>query len=236
MGILIHTHELCKNYRVGQHQVPALRRVSLAVRQGEMVALMGPSGSGKSTFLHLVGCLDRPSSGSYWFEGVPVFDLSNDSLARIRRRHIGFIFQNFNLLPRLSALENVELPLRYSGVAGKQSRARGRAALERVGLDGRLHHRACTLSGGEQQRVAIARSLVNEPELILADEPTGSLDSRSGREILLLLKALNANGITVLLVTHDPKVADHAERLVRLQDGRVASNYRTRREKTAAET
>jgi putative ABC transport system ATP-binding protein len=189
-----------------------------------MVAVMGPSGSGKSTLLHLLGCLDRPSAGDYWFCGQRVADLADDALARVRNRHIGFVFQNFYLLPRATALENAALPLLYAGLTGRERRDKAEAALERVGLGHRLRHRATTLSGGEQQRVAIARGLVNDPSLILADEPTGALDSAMGSEILDLLESLNAGGITVLIVTHDPQVAGRARRLIRALDGRVASD------------
>lgn len=221
---IIRTHGLSKDYQVGVRRIGALESVSLTVETGEMVAVTGPSGSGKSTLLHLLGCLDRPSSGAYWFQGRPVAGLEDDALARVRSRHIGFVFQNFNLLPRASALENAELPLIYAGFSAQARRAKGRAALERVGLEHRLHQAASTLSGGEQQRVAIARGLVNEPALILADEPTGALDSSTGQEILALLSALNATGITILIVTHDLSVAAHARRQIHVLDGRVASD------------
>jgi len=224
MDPIIRTEGLRKKYRVGRQEVHALKGVSLTVQAGEMVAVMGPSGSGKSTLLHVLGCLDRPSYGAYWFRGRPVADLVDDTLARVRNRHIGFVFQRFNLLPRATALENTELPLIYAGLPRRVRRARGEAALSRVGLGRRLHHTASTLSGGEQQRVAIARGLVNEPELILADEPTGALDTGTGCEILELLKALNATGITVLIVTHDTSVAAYSKRLVQVLDGRVASD------------
>ena len=215
---------LRKDYRVGGRPVPALKGVSLTVEPGELVAVMGPSGSGKSTLLHLLGCLDRPSAGEYRFQGRSVAGLGDNALARVRNRHIGFVFQSFNLLPRTTALENAALPLLYAGVASRERRDRAEAALAHVGLGDRLHHRASTLSGGEQQRVAIARGLVNDPTLILADEPTGALDSATGREILTLLESLNAAGITVLIVTHDPAVAGRARRLIRVLDGKVASD------------
>ena len=224
MEPIIRVHGLCKDYRVGGRAVRALDNVSLTLVQGEMAAVMGPSGSGKSTLLHLLGCLDRPSAGDYWFRGRPVAELGDAALARVRNRHIGFVFQSFNLLPRATALENAALPLLYAGLTGRERRHRAEGALARVGLGDRLHHRAITLSGGEQQRVAIARGLVNDPTLILADEPTGALDSATGSEILDLLAALNAEGITVLLVTHDPRVARRARRLIRVLDGRIASD------------
>ena len=224
MDPIIQTQDLSKDYSVERRPVRALDRVSLTVDAGEMVAVMGPSGSGKSTLLHLLGCLDRPSTGAYWFRSGNVGELSDEALTRLRRRHIGFVFQSFNLLPRSSALENVELPLIYAGLPRRRRRTKARAALERVGLQQRMDHTASTLSGGEQQRVAIARGLVNDPALILADEPTGALDSATGRSILGLLKSLNATGITVLIVTHDPSVAGYAPRLVRMLDGRVASD------------
>lgn len=224
MDPIIRTQGLTKDYLVGRQRIRALDRVTLAVDPGEMVAVMGPSGSGKSTLLHLLGCLDRASGGAYWFQAEDVAGLSDDALTRLRRRHIGFVFQSFNLLPRANALENVALPLIYAGFSRRVGREKGRAALERVGLGGRMLQPASTLSGGEQQRVAIARGLVNEPALILADEPTGALDSTTGRGVLELLKSLNATGITVLIVTHDPSVASYAPRLVQMLDGRVASD------------
>jgi len=221
---IIQTRGLAKDYRLGGQAIRALDGVTMTVEAGEMVAVMGPSGSGKSTLLHLLGCLDRPSAGDYWFRGRSVADLADDELARVRNRHIGFVFQNFNLLPRATALENAALPLLYGALKGRERRDRAEAALARVGLGDRLHHSASTLSGGEQQRVAIARGLVNEPTLILADEPTGALDSATGQEILVLLESLNAAGITVLIVTHDPLVAARARRLVRVMDGLLVSD------------
>jgi putative ABC transport system ATP-binding protein len=215
---------LSKDYRLGGQAIRALDGVTMTVEASEMVAVMGPSGSGKSTLLHLLGCLDRPSAGDYRFRGRSVADLGDDELARVRNRHIGFVFQNFNLLPRATALENAALPLLYGALKGRERRDRAEAALARVGLGDRLHHSASTLSGGEQQRVAIARGLVNEPTLILADEPTGALDSATGQEILVLLESLNAAGITVLIVTHDPSVAARARRLVRVMDGLLVSD------------
>jgi putative ABC transport system ATP-binding protein len=236
MGFIIQTRGLAKDYWLGGQAIRALNGVTMTVESGEMVAVVGPSGSGKSTLLHLLGCLDRPSAGDYWFRGRSVADLGDDELAQVRNRHIGFVFQSFNLLPRATALENAALPLLYGGAVSRERRNRAEAALARVGLGGRLHHRASTLSGGEQQRVAIARGLVNDPTLILADEPTGALDSATGREILSLLESLNAAGITVLIVTHDPAVAERARRLIRVLDGKVASDEPMTRPASAERT
>lgn len=213
---------LTKIYPMGKWQVHALNGVSLRIAAGEVVAIMGPSGSGKSTLMNILGCLDRPSSGSYFLDGELVSSLRDDALARIRGRKVGFVFQSFNLLPRISALENVELPMRYVGNGGRTRRQRAQAALEAVGLGDRLHHKPTELSGGQQQRVAIARALVNDPAIILADEPTGALDTRSGREILDLLLQLNRErGTTIILVTHDPTVAGRAQRIITMCDGKV---------------
>jgi len=219
---LISVSELVKTYGRGQALVQALAGVSLEIAAGEFVAIMGPSGSGKTTFMNIIGCLDRPTRGTYLLRGEPVHSLSDDQLAHIRNRSIGFVFQNFNLLPNHTALQNVELPLLYAGITRRRERAQ--AALERVGLLDRAHHRPTELSGGQQQRVAIARALVCEPDILLADEPTGALDSRTGQEIMDLFCELNAQGLTVIVVTHDPRVAARARRIVEFLDGKVVSD------------
>ncbi len=215
---------LSKTYQMGKIEVPALSGVSLSVLGGEVLSIMGPSGSGKSTLMNLLGCLDRPTAGSYWLEDKLVSDLKDDDLAEIRGRRIGFIFQSFNLLGRQSALANVELPMRYSGVNGTR-RERAVAALEAVGLGDRMRHRPNELSGGQQQRVAIARALVNDPAIILADEPTGNLDSKSGEEVMRILLGLNHDrGTTLIFVTHDPEIARRTQRIIHLRDGRVEAD------------
>lgn len=219
-GIVIESKNLVKNYRMGKILVEALRGVSLEIQRGEVIAIMGPSGSGKSTLMNLLGCLDRPTSGEYILDGENVSRLSDNKLAVIRNRKVGFIFQSFNLLPRVTAMENVELPLRYSGV--NHHRQRAWQALEAVGLGDRVKHRPSELSGGQQQRVAIARALVNNPAIVMADEPTGNLDSKSGREIMDLLLSLNRERqMTVIIVTHDPSIASQTQRVIRLRDGLV---------------
>jgi putative ABC transport system ATP-binding protein len=224
---LIRTSGLTKVYRIGENSVNALAGVSIDIEQGEFVAVMGPSGSGKSTFMNLLGCLDRPTAGDYFLDGKRVSDLDGDALAAVRNRSIGFVFQTFNLLARTSAAENVALPLLYAGVAAPERRARALEMLDKVGLADRALHQPAQLSGGQQQRVAIARALVTKPRLILADEPTGALDSRTSLEILELLQSLNRQGMTVVLVTHEAEVARHARRVLHFLDGRVMSDERS---------
>jgi putative ABC transport system ATP-binding protein len=231
---LISTHDLVKVYAMGDTEVRALAGVTVDIAEGEMVAVMGPSGSGKSTFMNVVGCLDTPTSGTYWFDGEDVAGVSADALAAIRNRKIGFVFQQFNLLPRTGALENVALPLLYSGVPAHERRERAMRQLERVGLGSRAGHHPAQLSGGQQQRVAIARALVNQPRLILADEPTGALDSVTSVEVMALLQQLNAEGITVVLVTHEHDIAAFAGRAIHFRDGRVVRDERQRPQDAAA--
>jgi putative ABC transport system ATP-binding protein len=223
---LFELENVTRTYQVGDTQVHALRGVSLQVQRGDFVAIMGTSGSGKTTLMNVLGCLDRPSTGVYRLAGTDVGSLSRDALAELRNRTLGFVFQNFNLLSRTSALDNVELPLVYAGVPRKERKARARAALERVGLSHRLDHHPTQLSGGQQQRVAIARALCGEPKVILADEPTGNLDSRTGIEVMALLQELSAQGITIVLVTHEPDVAAYASRVVVVKDGKVRADRR----------
>jgi putative ABC transport system ATP-binding protein len=222
---MIHAEELMKVYQMGDTEVRALNGASFTINKGEMVAIMGPSGSGKSTLMSIIGCLDVPTGGSYVLDGVSVEKMSESELAEIRGRKIGFVFQQFNLLARTSALENVMLPLTYAGISGKQRHERAMKSLERVGLGERTYHAPNELSGGQQQRVAIARALVNEPAILLADEPTGALDSKTGVEIMDLFQSLHTDsGHTVILVTHDSYVARHAERIIKLSDGRIVSD------------
>jgi putative ABC transport system ATP-binding protein len=223
---LIAVRELVKTYRIGETEVRALDRVSLDIARGECVAIMGPSGSGKSTFMNMLGCLDVPDSGSYRLAGDEVAGLSDDALAAIRNRSVGFVFQQFNLLARTRALENVALPLLYAGIGRTERERRARECLEQVGLGERLEHTAAQLSGGQQQRVAIARALVNDPLLLLADEPTGALDTRTSLEVMALLQSLNRAGQTVVFVTHEAEVARFASRVVRFRDGRVERDER----------
>jgi putative ABC transport system ATP-binding protein len=223
---IIATEGVAKDYVLGPHVVHALRGVTVAVEAGEFVAVMGPSGSGKSTFMNLLGCLDTPTSGRYLLDGRDVAGLDRDELARMRNGKIGFVFQQFNLLPRTSALENVELPLLYSTLPVRDRRRRAREKLTAVGLAEREHHHPSQLSGGQQQRVAIARSLVNEPAVVLADEPTGNLDTRTSIEILALLQRLNRQGLTIVLVTHEPDIATYAGRVLVFRDGRLLSDER----------
>src|SRR4030081_1575657 len=226
-GIVIKTEELAKVYEMGAEQVHALRGVDVEIRKGEYVAIMGPSGSGKSTLMNLIGCLDSPSSGKYWLAGRLVSDLGDDDLAQIRNKEIGFVFQTFNLLPRATALHNVELPLIYAGLGARERRPTAARALERVGLGDRMTHKPNELSGGQRQRVAIARALVNDPSILLADEPTGNLDSKTGEEIMALLEDLYQRGHTIILVTHERDIATHARRTIRLRDGVVESDEQT---------
>jgi putative ABC transport system ATP-binding protein len=222
--LVIRTEGLKKEYVLGSETVRALRGVDLTVDRNEYVAIMGPSGSGKSTFMNLIGCLDTPTAGEYWLNGQPVASLNDDQLARIRNRDIGFVFQTFNLLPRATALHNVELPLIYGGVGSKERRGRAEGMLERVGLGDRMDHRPSELSGGQRQRVAIARALINVPALLLADEPTGNLDSQTSHEIMDLFDRLHDDGQTIVVVTHEHDIAERANRVVTLRDGVIASD------------
>jgi putative ABC transport system ATP-binding protein len=225
MQSMIQVRNLARTYHMGQIEVDALRGVTFTIQSGEFVAIMGPSGSGKSTLMNLLGCLDTPSAGQYLFGGMPVERLKKDQLAAVRNRKIGFVFQQFNLLPRNTALENVELPLLYQGeLHTKERRERVACALKAVGLEERMDHRPHELSGGQQQRVAIARALVTEPALLLADEPTGNLDSRASEDIMRLFSDLNAQGITVILVTHEQAIANYAHRILTIHDGLLASD------------
>jgi putative ABC transport system ATP-binding protein len=227
MSPLIALQDVYRVYQMGPVQVPALAGVSLEVEAGEFVAIVGPSGSGKSTMMHILGCLDRPTSGAYRLAGTDVATLDDDGLARLRSRTIGFVFQSYNLLPRTTALDNVATPLLFQGISRAERVRRASAALERLGLADRSHHEPTELSGGQQQRVAVARAIVTEPALILADEPTGNLDSRSGAEVMALLRELHASGRTIVLITHDAEVAASAERQIHLRDGIVWSDSRT---------
>ena len=223
---LIETRDLWKTYTMGGEQIHALHGVSMEIERGEYVAIMGPSGSGKSTFMNLVGCLDTPSKGSYLLNGHEVREMDDDELARIRNEEIGFVFQTFNLLPRATALHNVELPLVYAGVPGPLRRARALETLAHVELGDRVTHRPNQLSGGQRQRVAVARALVNNPSILLADEPTGNLDSKTSLEILALFERLHGMGNTIILITHEPEVSEYAHRVIHLRDGEIAEDVR----------
>ena len=223
---LIETRDLWKTYRMGSEQIHALQGVSMQIERGEYVAIMGPSGSGKSTLMNLIGCLDTPSQGSYLLNGHQVREMEDNELARIRNEEIGFVFQTFNLLPRATALHNVELPLVYGGVPGPTRRVRALEALNRVELSDRVTHKPSELSGGQRQRVAIARALVNNPSILLADEPTGNLDSKTGQEIMTLFERLHATGNTIVLITHEPEVAKFAHRAIHLRDGQIEQDVR----------
>jgi len=232
-GNVIVVEDLWRTYDMGlEQQVQALRGVSLSIRHNEYVAIMGPSGSGKSTLMNLIGCLDTPSKGKYWLNGQLVSELDDDQLARIRNKEIGFVFQTFNLLARATSLHNVELPLIYNGTPSAERLERARQALSNVGLDGRMNHKPNELSGGQRQRVAIARALVNRPSIILADEPTGNLDSKTGNEIMALFDTLHSKGNTIVLVTHEPDIAEFAHRIVHIRDGEIASDEPSKRVKT----
>src|SRR5438045_9446064 len=224
-GVVIKTEALAKVYEMGAEQVHALRGVDVEIRKGEYVAIMGPSGSGKSTLMNLIGCLDSPSSGKYWLAGRLVSDLDDDELAYIRNKEIDFVFQTFNLLPRATALHNVELPLIYNGTPAEERIEKSRKALKRVDLADRMHHKPNELSGGQRQRVAIARALVNNPSIVLADEPTGNLDSKTGEEIMALLEDLYQRGNTIILVTHERDIAMHARRTIHLRDGLIEADH-----------
>ena len=227
-GVVILTDELWKTYEMGTEQLHALRGVSMEIHKGEYVAIMGPSGSGKSTLMNLIGCLDTPTSGKYWLAGRLVSELDDDELAAIRNREIGFVFQTFNLLARATALHNVELPMIYNGTPAEERLDRAKKALAQVDLSDRMMHKPNELSGGQRQRVAIARALVNNPSILLADEPTGNLDSGTGEEIMALFARLHAGGNTIILVTHEPDIAAHAHRVIRVRDGKVEKDERTR--------
>jgi putative ABC transport system ATP-binding protein len=223
-ALIISMKNLGKTYKNGHIEVEALKNANINIDKKEFVAIMGPSGSGKSTLMNIIGCLDRSTKGEYWLDGVNISSLNEGELARIRNLKIGFVFQSFNLLPRITALQNVELPMIYAGVGSKERRRKATAALERVGLGERMHHKPNEMSGGQKQRVAIARALVNSPSIILADEPTGNLDSTSSEEIMAVFQDLNREGVTIVLVTHEPDIADHTKRVLRFRDGFLKSD------------
>ncbi|AYK09152.1 ABC transporter ATP-binding protein [Brevibacillus laterosporus] len=221
---VIRIADVKKKYVIGDQEIHALRGVNLSIEEGDFVAIMGPSGSGKSTMMNMIGCLDLPSSGTFYLDGYPVSEAEDEELAKIRNQKIGFVFQNFNLIPRTPAVENVELPLLYAGVDAKQRRQRAIDSLHRVGLGNRLYNKPNELSGGQQQRVSIARALVNEPVIILADEPTGALDTKTSQEIMGIFQQLNNEGKTVILVTHEPDIAEYAKRVIHFRDGQIVAN------------
>jgi putative ABC transport system ATP-binding protein len=223
---IIRTHNLQRHYRMGGETIHALSGVDLSIRRGEYVAIMGPSGSGKSTLMNMIGCLDTPDEGEYWLNGKLVSSMKERELARVRNKEVGFVFQTFNLLPRTNALHNVEMPLIYSGMRRKERLVRAKDALRRVGLGERMNHRPNEMSGGQRQRVAVARALVTEPSILLADEPTGNLDSTTSREIMALFDELHVSGHTIILITHEADIAGHAERIISLLDGAIAEDRR----------
>jgi putative ABC transport system ATP-binding protein len=224
----IRTHNLQRRYRMGDELIHALRGVDLTVQRGEYVAIMGPSGSGKSTLMNMIGCLDTPDEGEYWLNGKLVSSMNDRELARVRNKEVGFVFQTFNLLPRADALHNVELPLIYAGLKRKERIVRAKQSLERVGLGERMSHRPSEMSGGQRQRVAVARALVTDPSILLADEPTGNLDSATSRDIMALFEGLNAAGHTIVVVTHEADIAKHASRIITFRDGKVAEDVRNK--------
>lgn len=232
---MIQVFNLTKIYRTGAHPVTALKEVNLEVKAGEFVSIMGPSGSGKSTMMNLLGCLDTPTSGSYKLDGIEICTLDDTGMARVRNQKIGFVFQNFNLLPRMTILRNVELPMLYAGIDARERLKRATLALERVGLANRVNHRPNQISGGQVQRVAIARALVNEPAVILADEPTGNLDTRSGEDIMSIFQGLNRGGATIVLVTHERDIALHSSRVIHFRDGRIVDDEKVENPLDAAE-
>src|SRR3954471_10519528 len=228
-GIVIRTYDLWKTYIMGDQEIHAVSGVDIDIKRGEYVAIMGPSGSGKSTLMNLIGCLDTPTKGLYYLNGKLASDMEDDELARIRNKEIGFVFQTFNLLARASALHNVELPLIYAGISAQERLTRAREALRAVDLEQRMHHKPNELSGGQRQRVAIARALVNTPSILLADEPTGALDTKTGNEIMALFERLHSEGNTIVLVTHEPDIAAHAQRIIHIRDGKVDRDEPTNR-------